>query len=125
MVSIQAEAQSRSKSDLADPRPSTAGMSGFGAPGGRAANIKPSPPERGSFPLDHDAECKYIISSYLRCLRRQNPPGRNTDECRLFAKEYLNCRMEKGLMAKDEWGNLGLEGLHQDQAAGEVDKKKS
>ena len=84
-------------------------MSGFGAPGGGASSYKPSPPERGSFPLDHDAECKYIISSYLRCLRRQNPPGRNNEECRIIAKEYLGCRMEKGLMAKDEWSNLGLE----------------
>ncbi|OAL37312.1 hypothetical protein AYO20_03488 [Fonsecaea nubica] len=84
-------------------------MSGFGAPGGGAANYKPTPPERGSFPLDHDAECKHVISSYLRCLRKQNPPGRNNEECRLLAKEYLGCRMEKGLMAKDEWTNLGLE----------------
>ncbi len=83
-------------------------MSGFGAPGGGASNFKPSPPERGSFPLDHDAECKYIISSYLRCLRRQNPPGKNNEECRLLAKDYLGCRMEKGLMAKDEWSNLGF-----------------
>jgi cytochrome c oxidase assembly protein subunit 19 len=86
-------------------------MPGFGAPGGSATSYKPSPPERGSFPLDHDAECKYIISSYLRCLRRQNPPGKNNEECRLLAKEYLGCRMEKGLMLKDEWGNLGLDGL--------------
>lgn len=84
-------------------------MSGFGAPGGGAVNIKPTPPERGSFPLDHDAECKHIISSYLRCLRRQNPPGKNNEECRVLAKEYLGCRMDKGLMAKDEWGNLGLD----------------
>lgn len=84
-------------------------MSGFGAPGGGAVNVKPTPPERGSFPLDHDAECKHLISSYLRCLRRQNPPGKNNEECRLLAKEYLGCRMERGLMAKDEWGNLGLD----------------
>ncbi len=107
-------------------------MSGFGAPGGGASNYKPSPPERGSFPLDHDAECKHIISSYLRCLRRQNPPGRNNEECRLLAKEYLGCRMEKGLMAKDEWSNLGLElggkdedGLAEKPASIIVDNKKS
>jgi cytochrome c oxidase assembly protein subunit 19 len=41
-------------------------------------------------------------------LRRQNPPGKNNEECRLLAKEYLGCRMEKGLMAKDEWSNLGF-----------------
>lgn len=84
-------------------------MSGFGAPGGRALSQKPSPPERGSFPLDHDAECKHLISSYLRCLKQQSPPGRNTEECRMLAKSYLQCRMEKGLMAKDDMKNLGLE----------------
>ncbi|RMZ91954.1 hypothetical protein DV736_g810, partial [Chaetothyriales sp. CBS 134916] len=88
-------------------------MSGFGAPGGRAVATKPTPPERGSFPLDHDAECKQFISSYLRCIKEQG--GKNGTECRLLAKNYLNCRMEKGLMAKDEWKNLGLELEHDEQ----------
>ncbi|RMZ84146.1 hypothetical protein DV738_g532, partial [Chaetothyriales sp. CBS 135597] len=82
-------------------------LKGFGAPGGRAVATKPTPPERGSFPLDHDAECKQFISSYLRCIKEQS--GTNDTQCRLLAKNYLNCRMEKGLMAKDEWKNLGLE----------------
>ena len=64
-------------------------------------------PERGSFPLDHDAECKHLISSYLRCLRNQR--GKNDEDCRELAKGYLGCRMEKGLMAKDEWKNLGFD----------------
>ena len=113
----------------------------FGAPGGRALNIKPTPyvhprltyslrrssllelilietrPERGSFPLDHDAECKHLISSYLRCLKkpRSSPDngkiqaGINDEECRLIAKDYLQCRMDKNLMARDEMKNLGLE----------------
>jgi len=83
-------------------------MSGFGTPGGAAGNYKPTPPERGSFPLDHDAECKHLISSYLRCLKSQSPPGKNNPECRILARQYLGCRMDKGLMAKDEWQNLGL-----------------
>ena len=83
-------------------------MSGFGAPGGRAISSKPTPPEKGSFPLDHDAECKHLISTYLRCLKSQSPPGKNNEECRHLAKSYLACRMEKGLMAPDEWKNLGL-----------------
>jgi cytochrome c oxidase assembly protein subunit 19 len=74
-------------------------------------------PERGSFPLDHDAECKHLISSYLRCLKRPRPSqdsgriqaGINDEECRLIAKDYLQCRMDKNLMAKDEMKNLGLE----------------
>lgn len=83
-------------------------MSGFGAPGGRASTYKPTPPERGSFPLDHDADCKHLISSYLRCLKTQSRPGTNSEECRQLAKGYLGCRMTNGLMAKDEWENLGL-----------------
>jgi cytochrome c oxidase assembly protein subunit 19 len=89
-------------------------MSGFGSPGGRAISQKPSPPEKGSFPLDHDAECKHLISSYLRCLKAQNPPGKNNEECRVLARGYLGCRMEKGLMAQDEWKNLGFGGKEKD-----------
>lgn len=74
-------------------------------------------PERGSFPLDHDAECKHLISSYLRCLKKPRhssasgkiQAGINDEECRLIAKDYLQCRMDKNLMAKDEMKNLGLE----------------
>ena len=65
-------------------------------------------PEKGSFPLDHDAECKHLIASYLRCLKSADPPGRNNEACRELAKGYLACRMDKGLMAKDEWKNLGF-----------------
>ncbi|PGH27389.1 cytochrome c oxidase assembly protein COX19 [Polytolypa hystricis UAMH7299] len=78
----------------------------FGGPGGRAANIKPTPPERGSFPLDHDGECKYIISSYLQCLKGAR--GVNDEQCRRLAKSYLACRMDKNLMLPDEFENLGL-----------------
>ncbi|KAF7502116.1 Cytochrome c oxidase assembly protein cox19 [Endocarpon pusillum] len=101
----------------------------FGAPGGRALNIKPTPPERGSFPLDHDAECKHLISSYLRCLKKPRhssdsgkiQAGINDEECRLIAKDYLQCRMDKNLMAKDEMKNLGLE--FPSQPSGEVARK--
>ena len=81
-------------------------------------------PERGSFPLDHDAECKHLISSYLRCLKSQNPPGENNPECRTLAKGYLACRMEKGLMAKDEWQNLGLSFLEDEKQPAESTQKK-
>lgn len=84
-------------------------MSGFGGPGGRQISYKPSPPERGSFPLDHDAECKHIMTSYLKCIKSQTPPGQNNEVCRELAKGYLGCRMERGLMARDEWRNLGFE----------------
>ena len=80
-------------------------------------------PERGSFPLDHDAECKHLISSYLRCLKKPRPSldsgkiqaGTNDEECRLIAKDYLQCRMDNNLMAKDEMKNLGLDFSSQDK----------
>ena len=78
----------------------------FGGPGGGLKAAKPIPPERGSFPLDHDGECKPIIAGYLRCLRRVR--GLNDQECRMMAKEYLKCRMENNLMAPDEMKNLGF-----------------
>lgn len=78
----------------------------FGGPGGGQKNAKPIPPERGSFPLDHDGDCKSIIAGYLQCLRGFR--GTNDQECRLMAKEYLRCRMEHNLMAPDEMKNLGF-----------------
>jgi len=81
-------------------------MSTFGSPGGQQKIQKPIPPERGSFPLDHEGECKSFMTSYLTCLR--NHRGYNSEECRGFAKTYLQCRMERNLMAPDEMKNLGF-----------------
>lgn len=80
-------------------------MSTFGSPGGRQVISKPIPPERGSFPLDHDGECQPIMKRYLECLRASK--GVNVDPCRMISKDYLRCRMDKNLMAPDEMRNLG------------------
>ena len=71
-------------------------MSTFGSPGGRQSISKPIPPERGSFPLDHDAECQPIMKQYLRCLRSHR--GVNDDECRMLSKGYLQCRMDRWVL---------------------------
>lgn len=63
-------------------------------------------PERGSFPLDHDNECKPFMTSYLSCIKRTR--GINQDDCRQLSKAYLQCRMDKNLMAVDEMKNLGF-----------------
>ncbi|KAL1303896.1 hypothetical protein AAFC00_000350 [Neodothiora populina] len=76
-----------------------------GGPGGQMYIAKPTPPQRGSFPLDHDAECQPIMKQYLRCLRQHR--GVNDDECRMLSKSYLVCRMDRNLMAPDEMRNLG------------------
>lgn len=68
-------------------------MSTFGGPGGRQIVSKPIPPQRGSFPLDHEAECQPIMKEYLKCLRSHK--GLNDDVCRQLSKSYLQCRMER------------------------------
>ncbi|KXL51642.1 hypothetical protein M433DRAFT_59936 [Acidomyces richmondensis BFW] len=94
-------------------------MSTFGSPGGRQVVSKPVPPERGSFPLDHDAECQPIMKQYLKCLR--NHRGVNENECRELSKAYLICRMDRNLMARDSMRNLGFQ---EDDATAEQGGKR-
>ncbi|KAJ5576498.1 hypothetical protein N7535_003424 [Penicillium sp. DV-2018c] len=51
-------------------------------------------------------ECKHIISGYLKCIKLNK--GTNDEACRKLAKDYLACRMDKNLMAPDNFENLGL-----------------
>lgn len=71
---------------------------------GRA--LSPKPPAKGSFPLDHLGECKLFAESYERCLREH---GKIVGSCREAMRKYLQCRMDAGLMAKEEWSKLGLD----------------
>ncbi|EJD04401.1 uncharacterized protein FOMMEDRAFT_34575, partial [Fomitiporia mediterranea MF3/22] len=64
-----------------------------------------TPPDRGSFPLDHYGECKEHMKAYLACLQKN---GATSTPCRAMNKNYLECRMSKGLMERDDWHNLGL-----------------
>lgn len=65
----------------------------------------PTPPDKGSFPLDHDGVCKKEMFTYMRCLRECDNNG---SACREAAKNYLGCRMENNLMTKEEWSKLGF-----------------
>ncbi|ORY88270.1 hypothetical protein BCR35DRAFT_263672 [Leucosporidium creatinivorum] len=78
----------------------------FGRPGNASINFAATPPERGSFPLDHDGECKEFMVKYLQCMK--GAKSQSTD-CRHLSKEYLNCRMEKGLMERANWQDLGFQ----------------
>ena len=80
-------------------------MSTPGSPGGSVRLSRPTPPARGSFPLDHDNECQPLMKAYLACLR--GAKGVNSEPCRDISKRYLQCRMERNLMARDEMRNLG------------------
>lgn len=65
----------------------------------------PTPPEKGSFPLDHYGLCKKQMIVYMKCLRESN---NNNSVCREAAKNYLACRMENNLMSQEEWSKLGF-----------------
>lgn len=66
----------------------------------------PRPPDKGAFPLDHDGECKNLMIKYLECLQKTKC---ETSHCREISKEYLKCRMDNHLMAKEEWKKLGFD----------------
>ncbi|OCH88603.1 hypothetical protein OBBRIDRAFT_820109 [Obba rivulosa] len=77
----------------------------FGRPPSISSGFKPTPPDRGSFPLDHFGECTDYMKVYLDCLKKNT---NNSSPCRHLNKDYLECRMNRGLMDRDEWKNLGL-----------------
>ena len=69
-----------------------------------AKQFKPTPPDKGSFPLDHEGECKLKYLKFMICLSER---GHKMSECRTESKEYLECRMEKGRMAQEDLSKLG------------------
>ncbi|KAK9266097.1 hypothetical protein L1049_003442 [Liquidambar formosana] len=79
-------------------------MSAGGAFGGNRG-VRPVPPEKGIFPLDHMHECDLEKKDYINCLKSS---GHKSEQCRLFSKKYLECRMEKNLMAKQDMAELGF-----------------
>ncbi|KAL6782003.1 COX19 [Auxenochlorella protothecoides x Auxenochlorella symbiontica] len=79
-------------------------MSSGGAFGG-SRGLKPKPPEKGVFPLDHFGECKEVKEKYMACLRSNRD---ETRACQSLAEEYLQCRMDRDLMAKQDLRELGL-----------------
>lgn len=65
----------------------------------------PTAPDKGSFPLDHFGDCKEFMKKYMICIKTHD---NNSSACREEIKEYLGCRMEKELMAKEDFDKLGL-----------------
>lgn len=59
---------------------------------GGVKQFKPTPPDKGSFPLDHEGDCTKSMDAFLACLKRNKNNGR---ECRAEQKTYLQCRMDK------------------------------
>ena len=63
------------------------------------------PPIKGAFPLDHAGECHREVFVYLNCLKENEQQLIN---CRELAKLYFECRMQAGLMTREEWSPLGF-----------------
>ncbi|XP_076996545.1 cytochrome c oxidase assembly protein COX19 [Tamandua tetradactyla] len=68
-------------------------------------SFQPRPPDKGSFPLDHLGECKGFKERFMRCLRDNSFENAL---CRKESKEYLQCRMERQLMAQEPLEKLGF-----------------
>jgi cytochrome c oxidase assembly protein subunit 19 len=65
-----------------------------------------TPPDKGSFPLDHSGVCKDSSKAFLSCLKQYEAESM---KCRHLSKEFLKCRMENGLMAKENLDDLGFD----------------
>ncbi|OMJ80069.1 hypothetical protein SteCoe_19759 [Stentor coeruleus] len=65
----------------------------------------PNAPDKGSFPLDHFQECEILAEKYRLCLAASSGIPK---KCKDEAKNYLECRMNKGLMAKQNMEELGF-----------------
>ncbi|KAK9159722.1 hypothetical protein Syun_006063 [Stephania yunnanensis] len=79
-------------------------MSAGGAFGGNRG-IAPVPPEKGIFPLDRLHQCDLEKKEYLSCLKSS---GYQSETCRFLSKKYLECRMQRNLMAKQDLKELGF-----------------
>ena len=62
------------------------------------------PPMKGSFPLDKQGKCKDQFKSYMACLRANE---HSNGVCKPIARDYLQCRMDHGLMTKEDMQNIG------------------
>lgn len=71
----------------------------------KSAGVKPKPPDKGSFPIDHFDECTDVHDQYMKCLRRNKNDNMS---CRYISKEYLQCRMANNLMAVESLDKLGF-----------------
>jgi cytochrome c oxidase assembly protein subunit 19 len=76
-------------------------------------------PQRGIFPLDHGAECKEPMEVYLECLKESKDMHY---KCKDLSREYLQCRMDRQLMSKENLDDMGY--AHTVEGAREYDNRK-
>lgn len=68
-------------------------------------SFQPRPPDKGSFPLDHFGECEHFKERFLKCLRDRRFENAL---CRNESRDYLQCRMDRQLMAQEPLEKLGF-----------------
>lgn len=84
--------------------------------------LPPTPPDKGSFPLDHFGACREPQAQYLQCVREGK---QKTTNCKEVMKSYLECRMQNGLMAREDLNQLGFaqhQTEHAEGTTGEANK---
>ncbi|CAO3671691.1 unnamed protein product [Umbelopsis ramanniana] len=59
------------------------------------------------------------MKEYIKCLKANK---NNNGACREFSRSYLQCQMDKGLMAQDDMKNLGYQDSGQRKASEEPAK---
>jgi cytochrome c oxidase assembly protein subunit 19 len=64
-----------------------------------------TPPLKGAFPLDIHGECTDFKKFFIKCLIDNKL---NNSKCQKESEAYLNCRMEKKLMEKEDLRKLGF-----------------
>ncbi|XP_055565538.1 cytochrome c oxidase assembly protein COX19 isoform X1 [Falco cherrug] len=71
-------------------------------------SFKARPPGKGAFPLDHFGECSTFKERFMECLRDS---GYESGACRQRAMAYLQCRMDRQLMANEPLEKLGFKDM--------------
>ncbi|XP_030340978.1 cytochrome c oxidase assembly protein COX19 [Strigops habroptila] len=82
-------------------------------------SFKPRPPDKGAFPLDHFGECSAFKERFMECLRDS---GYESGACRQRAMAYLECRMERQLMANEPLEKLGFKDLIDEKSEAKQEK---
>ncbi|KAM6114175.1 cytochrome c oxidase assembly protein COX19 [Pterocles gutturalis] len=82
-------------------------------------SFTPRPPDKGAFPLDHFGECSAFKERFMECLREN---GYESGACRQRAMAYLQCRMERQLMANEPLEKLGFKDLINEKSEAKPEK---
>ncbi|VDL85909.1 unnamed protein product [Schistocephalus solidus] len=92
-----------------------------GTTGFQHQRLTVNPPEKGSFPLDHQGLCQSMRDGWISCMKES---GWDSSKCRTEAAAYLRCRMENNLMDQEEIQRLGFNENEWDEAAAKMRNQK-